>query len=126
MKTPALITIEVTGLLGQFDHTVKFPADQEFIILHGPNGVGKTKLLELISAVFSADISKLAGLPFGHAKFIFSDGTILRVSKMGQLSLIESSEDASETLAFRLISPGGDECLWEPSEANIQDIDPSL
>jgi hypothetical protein len=42
-----LVSLKVERLLGRFDHEVVFPRDWEFVILHGPNGVGKTKLLEL-------------------------------------------------------------------------------
>jgi len=51
MNTPRLTHIAARGLLGQFDHDIDFPAVDEFVIVHGPNGVGKTRLLEAVDAV---------------------------------------------------------------------------
>lgn len=82
-----LIRLEVDGLLGQFDHRVPFPASWEFVIVHGPNGVGKTKLLELIRAALTPDPRRLSQIPFETARFWFDDKTTLEVRRTGQMSL---------------------------------------
>ncbi|MGW5689262.1 AAA family ATPase [Nonomuraea sp. NPDC003754] len=76
-----LVRIRVTALLGMFDHEVHFPADQEIAILYGPNGVGKTKLLELVNAALAPNPRRLAAIPFGTATFSFDDGYRLVVEK---------------------------------------------
>ena len=76
-----LIRIEVERLLGRFDHTLEFDQTWEFLIVHGPNGVGKTKLLELLHYTFARRFHDLARLPFKSARFEFSDLSWLKVSR---------------------------------------------
>lgn len=83
----SLTHIDIQGLLGQFNHKVKFPEESEFVILHGPNGVGKTKLLELIDATFAGDLIGVMQVPFVYASFGFSDGSMLQLSRREQLTL---------------------------------------
>lgn len=45
-----IVEASVTGLLGEFDHTIEIRPDWKFAIACGLNGVGKTKLLEIINA----------------------------------------------------------------------------
>ncbi|MFF3444011.1 AAA family ATPase [Streptosporangium sp. NPDC002721] len=119
---PTLTGIEVSGLLGQFNHIVKFNADSEFVILHGPNGVGKTKFLELIAATFSPKVGKLRSIPFSSARFAFSDGTLLVVSKGEgeQLALIDVPEESP--IVFRLSLPGTEDIVW--NAGMYGDLDP--
>jgi energy-coupling factor transporter ATP-binding protein EcfA2 len=79
MTMPRLVDVSVRGLLGQFDHHIKFPEDWDFAILYGPNGVGKTKILELIEAVVKQQFVRLARIPFESARLEFDDGVALSV-----------------------------------------------
>ena len=76
-----LIKISVEGLLGRFDHEIHFNPDWQFLILHGPNGVGKTRLLELLHSVFTSRFSRLASIPFSAARFDFQDGMWVEVTR---------------------------------------------
>lgn len=76
-----IVRLAVNGLLGQFDHKVKFPSDWPFVILYGPNGVGKTKILEVVSATLRGQMQKLAAIPFRDAEFGFDDGARIVVKK---------------------------------------------
>ena len=76
-----LIKISVDGLLGRFDHEIDFDPDWRFLILHGPNGVGKTRLLELLHSVFTGRHSRLANIPFYRARFEFQNGTWIEVAR---------------------------------------------
>ncbi len=103
---PQLIRTEVTGMLGRFDHVFEFPADWEFVILHGPNGVGKkTKLLELVSWTFGWQTIKLANLPFGSARFDFDDGTRLKVTRVEADPKKKTHRTRHSNSAVRLASP---------------------
>ncbi|MFG3191967.1 AAA family ATPase [Streptomyces omiyaensis] len=70
----------VTGLLGEFNHKVKFQPGSKFVILHGPNGVGKTKTLELLGAVLRFDVFKIAETQFSRIALRFSEGEQLTVT----------------------------------------------
>ncbi|MGW4384878.1 AAA family ATPase [Kitasatospora sp. NPDC004531] len=118
-KSRALVEVEVSQLLGRFDHRVPFAADKSFVILHGPNGVGKTRLLELIDATFSMAIYRLAQIPFRAALFKFEDGSILEVERTGQEAIPGMGEDESLAGEIRvnLTQPGGRKISWDASGA---------
>jgi energy-coupling factor transporter ATP-binding protein EcfA2 len=116
--------VAVSGLLGQFDHVVDFPQSFKFIVLHGPNGVGKTKLLELINATFSADFASVSETPFSCIDFNFSDGCKLTVTKPGQQVLpgLDLNEDISDRkLSISLRDTEGERQEWE-SETDYLDL----
>ena len=76
-----LIKLAVEGLLGRFDHELTFPQDWRFLILHGPNGVGKTRLLELIHCAFNQRYRDLTRIPFAVGRFEFEDGSWIEVRR---------------------------------------------
>ena len=75
--TRQAVRFRVWGLLGEFDHVVDLPVDNEFAILHGPNGVGKTRFLELIAKVMSGQLPN-ADSVFDAVEVEYSDGTKIR------------------------------------------------
>jgi len=46
--TARIKRIEVVGLFGLYDHVIDLNLEDRVTILHGPNGVGKTVLLQMI------------------------------------------------------------------------------
>ncbi|MFB7457558.1 AAA family ATPase [Streptomyces sp. NPDC056188] len=114
-----LVRVEVSQLLGRFDHQIPFSAEKDFVILHGPNGIGKTKLLELIDATFSINLQTISEIPFRSAEFTFSDGSVITIERTGQEALPGMGEDESlsEDLKFQLKQPGGRTIPWNASKA---------
>jgi ABC-type lipoprotein export system ATPase subunit len=108
---PHLIAVEVKNLLGQFNHAIKFSADDEFVIIHGPNGIGKTKLLELISNAFVPNVPALLAIPFDSAQFVFSDDSFLTIERQQQ-SAPSEDEDDGPTLNFTLRRPDQAIQVW--------------
>ncbi|MEU4355865.1 AAA family ATPase [Streptomyces virginiae] len=103
--------IQVRGLLGRFDHQISFPEPDEFIILHGPNGVGKTMLLELIRALSGPlQLYSLFRVPFSEVILGYSDGSSLKVCRRSQqqptLLPDEEPEATTQHLFFTLTRPG--------------------
>jgi len=78
---PTLNRIHVAGLLGRFEHEVEFPEDDSFVILHGPNGVGKTHLLMLIQSVLSGEFWNLYSIRFDTFSLNFSENYSLNVKR---------------------------------------------
>ena len=118
-----LVRIEVVRLLGRFDHILEFDPDWNFLIIHGPNGIGKTKLLELLDSVFSGNFHSLIRLPFESVRLEFDDVTWVEISResesINQQSLpgTESSKDESDAgsvLIWRAAFPGS-----EPTQHRI-------
>ncbi|MEU7479950.1 AAA family ATPase [Lentzea sp. NPDC042327] len=123
---PNLVRVDVIELLGQFDHTVKFPADWDFCILYGPNGVGKTKLLELIHSTLTQKFHSLAKIPFKSAVFLFEGNVRLTVHKSVEQDDIDEDSDPSgkpEYLKFEypeltLEIPGHKPVVWNTSRGS--------
>ena len=64
-ETPLkLVHAYVRGVLGIYNHEIPFDPDSDYVIIYGPNGVGKTKTLEVIHAISQLDGKRLCSLPF--------------------------------------------------------------
>jgi ABC-type lipoprotein export system ATPase subunit len=111
-----LVQLSVRGLLGRFNHDLAFPEEWEFVILHGPNGVGKTRLLELVNAVASDELHRLVDYPFDSAEFAFSDGSVIQLGHPDQMPLEDQREvKVPRSLKVLLACPG-----MEPEEFTVE------
>lgn len=110
----ALIGAEAHGVLDEYNHRLTLGPDEEFTIIYGPNGVGKTKFLEIIHAMCRVDGGTLSRLPFTDARLSFSDGTVLFV---GPTSSDEPAPNerrrARRRLTFSLTRPTGEPETWD-------------
>lgn len=77
---PQLNSVSVYGLLDDYNHSINFDSGQNVLILFGPNGVGKTHLLELISYTLQGEWALLQEMPFESAKFGYDDGSEITLS----------------------------------------------
>lgn len=82
MAANTLTRIRVGGLFGLFDHDIHFPADWDFVILHGVNGVGKTKVLDLVKSALVGNVGRLMRLPFAQAELTFDTGDSLELTRL--------------------------------------------
>ncbi|MFD5118955.1 AAA family ATPase [Streptomyces sp. NPDC058385] len=101
-------SIEVEGLIGRYNHKILFAQEDDFVILHGPNGVGKTMLLELVKAASDLQPGKLMSIPFSRARIGYHDGTVLQLTRHTQ-----------ETLPFEEIEPEHPKARPNPGETSI-------
>lgn len=67
--------VQVKGLFGLFDHEVTFPPGESVVIIHGPNGLGKTAVLRMIGALVSGHLDVFQQLPFKEFILEFDDGS---------------------------------------------------
>lgn len=87
-----LVQATATQVLGQYRHSVSIDPVEGFAIIYGPNGVGKTKFLEIIHSALQPDGGRLATLPFKRLELSFDDKSKLSVTKNRGLRLKEDSE----------------------------------
>jgi energy-coupling factor transporter ATP-binding protein EcfA2 len=80
MREPIKLTVH--GLFGQLSHEVRLNHEDRVTILTGPNGCGKTHLLNILAAVVSLDSTALVRLPFERAHVLFSDDAHLSVARL--------------------------------------------
>ena len=84
---PVVVEIRVKQLFGRFDHQMVLPTEKDFAIVVGPNGVGKTKLLELAHAALSWHLHKLTRVRFDELLIRYSDGASFRFVQVQQSQL---------------------------------------
>lgn len=79
MKT--ISKISVNNLYGEYNHQISLPSNEPFAIVYGPNGVGKTKVLELAQAISQSEYNIILRTEFSSATLEFTDGSFLLVKK---------------------------------------------
>lgn len=116
-----LVKATVLGLFGRYSHSIEFGSEDEFLILYGPNGVGKTKFLEIIFSSASLNYFALEPLPFSFAELVYSDGTILTVSRNRVEKEIELSRWSGTKITFEISIEGKDAKEWQPIPEKFYD-----
>jgi energy-coupling factor transporter ATP-binding protein EcfA2 len=85
-----LAEVEVVKLFGRYNHHVKFAhTDRDsggpsIVILHGPNGIGKTRLLRMIDGVLRLQFDAFRDVPFELFRIAFNDSSTISVSRGGE------------------------------------------
>ncbi|MFL4472391.1 AAA family ATPase [Paeniglutamicibacter sp. MACA_103] len=78
-STLMLVSASASRVLGEYDHSFSIRSSDEFAIIYGPNGVGKTKFLEIVDALSRLQGFTLSNLPFASAVLTYSDASELSV-----------------------------------------------
>jgi ABC-type transport system involved in cytochrome c biogenesis ATPase subunit len=79
-----IIRFSITKLFDSVEHDIKFTDDSPVTILSGPNGVGKTHILRIISYILRGAFLHIYGMPFETARIEFSDLRSLEVRKFNE------------------------------------------
>ena len=74
--------VRVKGLFDDFDHELAFATGERIMLVIGPNGFGKTTILNLIHVLFNQPINRLASMPFQEINVSFDDGTCLTAKRV--------------------------------------------
>ncbi len=105
-----LTSVQASKVLYEYDHVIEFDSSQNFLIIYGPNGIGKTKFLEIIDALSKLQTSRLLRMPFESATLTYTDGTLLEAVTTRIDATDESAEKVSVTIA--LSRPGFQTVDW--------------
>jgi predicted ATP-binding protein involved in virulence len=71
----------VKDLFNLFNHEIPFNLDEGVTIIHGPNGFGKTVILNMIFKIFHSEYYYFYSLPFDQFILYFDNGSILTLKK---------------------------------------------
>ncbi len=71
-----LVSIEVDGLFGMFDHRLPL-SDERVSIVIAPNGYGKSRMLGIAHAMMALDLGTLLETDFSQARLTMNDGSWL-------------------------------------------------
>lgn len=128
-----LVKVETKGVLGEYDHKIEFSNSEPFVIVYGPNGVGKTKFLEIIYAASSINVAMLTELPFAEVKLTYHEGTVFSISKgifekndksSGlKLTLVDGITQISE---YDEIEYSREIARWEERHPYMERIEPDI
>lgn len=108
--------VVVQNILGEYTHEIKFNDDKNYAIVYGPNGVGKTKLLEIIKAASELSYDALTELPFNKATLTYDDTTELNVTRASVYNEEEDKNNYYCTITLTL--PDGSKAKWRAVHEN--------
>jgi len=80
--------LSILNLFGRFDYPLIFK-NGGVTILTGPNGFGKSTILDIINAISKSDLNFFFNLDFGEIEFQFDDDSILKLRKSNEKLYID-------------------------------------
>lgn len=87
-------SVRIFNLFGIFNHNIPLNLKERITIIHGPNGVGKTTVLQLISDIFSKRVEKIRSQNF--------EKIIITFKREGKLTISRNiAKENSATLNFK-------------------------
>lgn len=113
-STKKLVKATVSGLFERYEHSIDFQESNNFVIIFGPNGVGKTKFIEIVHAAQSLNHFLLHSMPFSSAELKYDDGTCLMVTRNELNSDTNGLRESATEVEFQLIDCGGEAVKWIP------------
>ncbi|MDR0960631.1 MAG: AAA family ATPase [Propionibacteriaceae bacterium] len=113
---------EVKGVLDEYDHSFTIDPNYNYVILYGPNGIGKTKFLEIVYSLSKCDVRALSRQPFSSAMMEYSDNSRLEVTRKEKQQRRHDDHDYSlYSLSFSLIRKNGKLVKWEYEDDGFED-----
>ena len=79
LKSMVVRKIVIIGLFGRFDHSLELAKNDPITIMIGPNGFGKTTILNAINVLFNRPLRYFSKLPFGSFSVEFDDASKIEV-----------------------------------------------
>lgn len=80
--------IQVTKLFDIFDYDIPFPEEENALIITGPNGFGKTMILNIVFNLFSRKFDFFIDLVFEEIVLTLDDGVSIAIRKQSELKKI--------------------------------------
>jgi len=85
-----------------FDHEIPLNQEERITIVHGPNGVGKTVLFNMIDALFNFEFQYLKKILFNEFYIELQEGAVAQLKSC--LKVIKSDDGASLSIEYQDMS----------------------
>jgi predicted ATPase len=96
-----LSRISIERLFGQFDYDIELNQKDGITILTGPNGYGKTTILNIIWSLFHAGLRFYEALPFSVISMFFSDKRQIIIKKNSNvIKFFDTADNKEEYISF--------------------------
>lgn len=93
-----LKTISIESLFDIYSYTLDIKPDEVPLrFITGPNGYGKTTILNILNALYTSKIRELAVIPFKHLQLTFDDGYEVTVAQLRDYTIDEDADESSLT-----------------------------
>ncbi len=112
--------ITVTKLFGLFDHEIALNHDERITIIYGPNGIGKTVLLQMLNDLFKSKYSKLRTIPFEEFRLDFDNNSHLCVHKV--INTEKKARDVIVGLKFIFFAADGKIEEFTPKKSRSKNV----
>ncbi len=73
--------IKIKKLFDLYDHEIKLNSSERITIIYGPNGVGKTIILQMLRSIFNTKYDIFYKVPFEEFSIEFDNGNVLFLKK---------------------------------------------
>ena len=90
-KLPMLESIKIKKLFGLFDYHITLDITENITILTGPNGYGKTTILNIIYHFFNQQFSYFQKLNFESISFEFSENKRMELTKKEKKAILTNN-----------------------------------
>jgi ABC-type transport system involved in cytochrome c biogenesis ATPase subunit len=82
-----ITAIQIKGLFEMFDYDIAFPQGENVLIITGPNGFGKTMVLNILFNLLRRQYNFFVDLVFSQLTINFDDGHVILIQKTGGVSI---------------------------------------
>lgn len=95
--------IQIEDLYGLYSYNLTMLSGEEPIrFITGPNGYGKTTILNILNSVFSQDWQKLLSIDFTTVKLMMDDNYSILIERKNVLQDVEEEYDNIPTVDYKL------------------------
>jgi ABC-type cobalamin/Fe3+-siderophores transport system ATPase subunit len=102
-----LLRINIEKLFGQFDYDIALNQDEGITILTGPNGYGKTTILNIIWNLFNQDFGHIHSVPFKEINLNLDNSQTIRATKKNGHVIKAEQDGAIQAIHSNRGQPAG-------------------